>query len=101
MAEGGDRHARRAGLIAAAGTVVFGGALAGVLAASGGGGRAGLAVVLIAGAASCAAGALYAAVSAVVDLLAGRPVGWTRAATAAGLFVLGAMLPAMAVGLGG
>lgn len=97
--EGGDAHARRAWWIAALGSALLGGGLAALVAASGGTGRAGLAWLLLGGAVSCAVGALYAVVTAVLDRLRDRPVGRARAVAAAALFVLGAVLPAMVVGL--
>lgn len=99
MIDDGDQHARRAWAIALVGTAVLGGGMTALVAASGGGGRTGLAWLLLGGAVSAAGGSLYAAVTAVVDGLRGRPVGRSRVVAAATLFVLGAALPAMVVAL--
>lgn len=96
-----DPHARRAWLIALLGSVGLGGGLAALLAAAGGGGRAGLAALLVGAAVSCAAGSLYAVITGLADMLRDRPVSTGRAVAAAVLFALGAILPAMVVGVGG
>lgn len=96
-----DLPTHRAWWIAGFGTVLVGGGLTVLVAAQGSGGRAGLATMLLGAAISCAVGALYAVITAVVDTLRQQPVPGTRIATAVTLFVLGAALPGMLVAVGG
>lgn len=104
----GDVHAernaarlRRTRRIAGVGTFGLGTLCALVIGFAGADGRAGMAFFLLVAAASCALAAVYGMLTAVVDDLRGVRVARSRLFWTLGLFLLGAMLPAMVVGLGG
>lgn len=92
---------RRIWRIVLIGGVGLGPALALLSGLLGGTGSGGLAIVLLLLAASSGSAALYATITAVIDDLKGREVSRQRILTAAGLFVAGALLPLMLVGVGG